>query len=197
MLPVRDGVGASQVGLPEGPWACMLDFLVQRFPAIPAAQWRERMARGDVVDEAGRRITPGEPYTAHGKLYYYRSVPDEEPSAAPVSVLFEDELLVVADKPHFLSVTPSGHYLQQTLLVQLRLGPLLFSGAIERATGADVLTADGLQRMYSTILEILRTGIYTGPHPDVEEDPFELGRYLGSDPGPTDHDSRLTTGGRN
>ncbi len=87
--------------------------------------------------------------------------------------------------------------MRAALLVMLRLGPLLFSGAIERATGADVLTADGLQRMYSTILEILRTGIYTGPHPDVEEDPFELGRYLGSDPGPTDHDSRLTTGGRN
>ncbi|MBP6406039.1 MAG: pseudouridine synthase [Proteobacteria bacterium] len=145
MLPVRDGVGASQVGLPEGPWACMLDFLVQRFPAIPAAQWRERMARGDVVDEAGRRITPGEPYTAHGKLYYYRSVPDEEPSAAPVSVLFEDELLVVADKPHFLSVTPSGHYLQQTLLVQLRrqlgLDGLTPLHRLDRETAGVVLLA--------------------------------------------------------
>jgi tRNA pseudouridine32 synthase/23S rRNA pseudouridine746 synthase len=101
--------------------------------------------RGDVVDEAGRRVTPGEPYTAHGKLYYYRSVPDEEPSAAPVSVLFEDELLVVADKPHFLSVTPSGHYLQQTLLVQLRrqlgLDGLTPLHRLDRETAGVVLLA--------------------------------------------------------
>jgi tRNA pseudouridine32 synthase / 23S rRNA pseudouridine746 synthase len=35
-------------------------------------------------------------------------------------VLFQDELLVVADKPHFLPVIPSGRYLQETLLVRLR-----------------------------------------------------------------------------
>ncbi|HPW06183.1 MAG TPA: pseudouridine synthase, partial [Burkholderiaceae bacterium] len=35
MLPTRDGVGPSCVGLPEGPWATITDFLVQRFPAIP------------------------------------------------------------------------------------------------------------------------------------------------------------------
>ncbi len=129
MLPVRDGVGASQVGLPEGPWASMLDFLVQRFPAIPAAQWRERMAQGNVVDDAGRSVTPHQPYAAHGKLYYYRTVPDEAPNAAQATVLFEDELLVVADKPHFLPVTPSGNYLQETLLVRLR-----------RQLGIDALT---------------------------------------------------------
>ncbi len=129
MLPVRDGVGASQVGLPEGPWASMLDFLVQRFPAIPAAQWCERMARGDVVDDAGRTVKPDQAYAAHGKLYYYRTVPDEVPNAAQASVLFEDELLVVADKPHFLPVTPSGNYLQETLLVRLR-----------RQLGIDALT---------------------------------------------------------
>lgn len=129
MLPVRDGVGASQVGLPEGPWASMLDFLVQRFPAISAEQWRERMALGNVVDDAGRCIAPGQAYAAHGKLYYYRTVPDELPNAAQARVLFEDELLVVADKPHFLPVTPSGNYLQETLLVRLR-----------RQLGIDALT---------------------------------------------------------
>ena len=64
-----------------------------------------------------------------GKLHYYRSVPTELPNAAQASVLFEDELLVVADKPHFLPVVPSGNYLQQTLLVRLR-----------RQLGLDALT---------------------------------------------------------
>ena len=120
MLPVRDGVGPSQVALPPGQWGSMLDFLVERFPAIPADEWHARMARGDVLDSAGQRVGPQQSYLAHGRLYYYRTVAYELPTAAPATVLFEDELLVVADKPHFLAVTPSGGYLQETLLVRLR-----------------------------------------------------------------------------
>ncbi|WP_048438530.1 pseudouridine synthase [Caenimonas sp. SL110] len=120
MLPVRDGVGASQVSLPAGPWMCVLDFLVERFPAISANEWIDRMSSGDVLDSAGHAVTPAQAYVPHGKLFYYRTVANEAVNAATAAVLFEDELLVVADKPHFLPVTPSGQYLQETLLVRLR-----------------------------------------------------------------------------
>ncbi len=145
MLPMRDGVGASQVGLPEGPWATLLDFLVQRFPQVDAGQWRERMTQGLVVDEAGRCVAPQQAYAPHGKLYYYRSVPAETPDPTGISVLFEDELLVVADKPHFLPVTPSGGYLRQTLLVRLRrqlgLDTLTPLHRLDRETAGVVLLA--------------------------------------------------------
>ena len=129
MLPTRDGVGPSQVALPAGPWLRMLDFLVERFPAIPAPEWQARMAEGDVVDGTGQRVAADQPYLPHGKLFYYRSVPGEAPNPAQAHILFEDALLVVADKPHFLPVTPSGNYLQETLLVRLR-----------RELGIDALT---------------------------------------------------------
>ena len=123
----------------------MLDFLVERFPAISAAEWSARMAAGDVVDGAGRPIAPGQAYLAHGKLYYYRTVPHEQPNAAQACVLYEDELLVVADKPHFLPVTPSGAYLQETLLVRLRrqlgLDALTPLHRIDRETAGVVLFA--------------------------------------------------------
>jgi tRNA pseudouridine32 synthase/23S rRNA pseudouridine746 synthase len=145
MLPVRDGVGPSQVALPAGGWPCMLDFLVERFPAICADEWRARMAHGDVVDQLGRGVLPQQPYLAHGKLYYYRTVPDEVANAAQARVLFEDELLVVADKPHFLPVTPSGHYLQETLLIRLRrqleLDALTPLHRLDRETAGVVLFA--------------------------------------------------------
>ena len=145
MLPTRDGVGASQVSLPAGPWACMLDFLVQRFPAIDAAEWVTRMEGGNVVDGAGQCVTPAQPYLPHSKLYYYRTVAHEVPNPAQASVLFEDELLVVADKPHFLPVTPSGDYLQETLLVRLRrqlgLPALTPLHRIDRETAGIVLFA--------------------------------------------------------
>ena len=34
----------------------MLDFLVERFPAISADEWSARMAGGNVVDRTGRRF---------------------------------------------------------------------------------------------------------------------------------------------
>jgi tRNA pseudouridine32 synthase/23S rRNA pseudouridine746 synthase len=145
MLPHRDGVGPSQVALPQGRWTCMLDFLVERFPAIGAAEWSARMANGDVVDHMGRRVAPQQAYVPSGRLFYYRTVPNETPNAAQASVLFEDELLVVADKPHFLPVTPSGNYLQETLLVRLRrklgVGALTPLHRIDRETAGVVVFA--------------------------------------------------------
>ncbi len=145
MLPVRDGVGPSQVALPPGDWISMLEFLAQRFPAISRGEWSERMARGDVVDAAGRRIAPQQPYAPYLKLYYYRTVAHEVPNAAQACVLFEDDLLVVADKPHFLPVTPAGDYLQETLLIRLRrqlgLDALTPLHRIDRETAGVVLFA--------------------------------------------------------
>lgn len=51
--------------------------------------------------------------------------------------------------------------MRAAILVMLRLGPFLLSGAVQQATGADILHPEGLQRMYRTTIEILESGIYT------------------------------------
>jgi tRNA pseudouridine32 synthase/23S rRNA pseudouridine746 synthase len=141
--PMRDGVGPSCVGLPAGPWATMLDFLVERFPGVAAEAWQHRLLQGDVVDEHGAPVTPERRYQADLRLYYYREVPDEAPIPYEEVVLFQDEHLVVADKPHFLPVVPSGGYLQQTLLVRLKrrlsLADLVPLHRIDRDTAGLVL----------------------------------------------------------
>ena len=119
-LPTLRGVSPSCVGLPAGPWATFTDFLVQRFTAISRATWQARMAAGCVVDEFGTAITPEQPYRAHLRLYYYRDVPAEPRIPFEAEILYQDAHLLVVDKPHFLPVTPSGHYLQETLLVRLK-----------------------------------------------------------------------------
>ncbi|MHB1249372.1 MAG: pseudouridine synthase, partial [Polaromonas sp.] len=119
-LLVRNGVSPSCVGLPAGNWPTITEFLVQRFPAITRQVWLERMAHGLVVDEFGAAVTPQRPYHGHMRVYYYRALPDEPRIPFDETVLFQDQHLVVADKPHFLPVTPSGRYLQETLLVRLR-----------------------------------------------------------------------------
>jgi tRNA pseudouridine32 synthase/23S rRNA pseudouridine746 synthase len=120
MPPVDDGVGRSCVALPQGPWPTVLDFFVQRFPRIPRDEWLARMRSGDVTDAKGRAVTPEGPFTPHTKLYYYRRLAAEPRIPFDEAVLYQDELIVVADKPHFLPVTPTGRYLQETLLVRLK-----------------------------------------------------------------------------
>lgn len=119
-LPVRNGVSPSCVSLPGGDWPTFTDFLVQRFPDIPRELWLQRMADGAVVDEFGEAVTAERSYRGHMRLYYYRALPPETRIPFDEELLFQDQHLVVVDKPHFLPVTPSGHYLQETLLVRLK-----------------------------------------------------------------------------
>lgn len=118
--PSRNGVGPSCIGLPAGTWSTTLDFLVERFPAIPHAVWQQRMADGDVVDERGVQLAPHSAYQGHKRVYYYRAVPHEVRIPFDEVILFQDEHLVVVDKPHFLPVVPSGDYLRETVLVRLK-----------------------------------------------------------------------------
>ena len=142
-LPTRHGVSPSCVGLPGGVWPTFTDFLVERFAAIPRDIWLARMAAGLVADEFGGAVTPERPYRGHMRLYYYRALPQEPRIPFEAAVLFQDAHLVVADKPHFLPVTPSGHYLQETLLVRLKnqlgLDSLIPIHRIDRETAGLVL----------------------------------------------------------
>ncbi|HZI19289.1 MAG TPA: pseudouridine synthase [Pyrinomonadaceae bacterium] len=122
-LPDIEGVAPSRQRLPAGPWKTVLDFLTERFPAVGAAAWVSRMARGQVADEAGRTVTPDSRYRAGGTVYYYREPPPEIPVPFEERIVYRDEHVLVADKPHFLPVIPAGRFLRETLLVRLRRRP--------------------------------------------------------------------------
>jgi tRNA pseudouridine32 synthase / 23S rRNA pseudouridine746 synthase len=113
------GVGPSSQWLPEGPWKTILEFLVEYFP-ISETVWLSRMERGLVVDDTGRALLPDSPYRAGACVFYYREVDAETSIPFAEQVIFEDEHLLVVDKPHFLPTVPAGRYLQETLLVRLR-----------------------------------------------------------------------------
>jgi tRNA pseudouridine32 synthase/23S rRNA pseudouridine746 synthase len=135
---------ASTVHLPAGPWRTVLDGLCDMFPAIGRGQWTDRMDRGRVLDAAGASIPSSAIYPRAGlRVHYYREVVDEQPIPFVESLRHVDEHLVVADKPHFLPVIPSGVFVEETLLRRLmrRLDnpDLVPLHRIDRATAGLVL----------------------------------------------------------
>jgi tRNA pseudouridine32 synthase/23S rRNA pseudouridine746 synthase len=132
LIPTRRGVSPSCVALPSdkpSPWPTLLDFLVERLPAVQRQDWRQRMADSEVLDESGRPLPPDSPLVPGARVYYYRTLDHEPEVPFTESVVFRDEHLLVVDKPHFLPVTPGGRYVQQSLLVRLK-----------RAWGIDTLS---------------------------------------------------------
>jgi tRNA pseudouridine32 synthase / 23S rRNA pseudouridine746 synthase len=142
-LPTRDGVGPSCVGLPQGHWPTIVEFLIERFPAISREAWMARIEAGDVIDEHGAPVTAQRRYQAPLRVYYYRTLDTEVRIPFDEQVLFQDDQLVVVDKPPFLPVTPTGKYLQESLLVRLKrklkLDDLVPLHRIDRSTAGLVL----------------------------------------------------------
>lgn len=117
---MREGVSASRVSTPAGPWRTMLDFLAERLPLVSREDWQRRLAAGDVLDAQGQALTPAAPFRSQVTLWYWRQLPPEPEIPFHETVLHQDDHLVVVDKPPFLPMTPKGRYVQQTLLVRLK-----------------------------------------------------------------------------
>jgi len=119
-IPTRRGVGPTCVFLPAGPWSTVLDFLVERMPNISRETWTARLRKQSVLNAEGKPLLLTQPYTPHTRLFYYRHIEDEPQLPEQAGIVFEDDHLLVADKPHFMPVMPAGRYVQQSLLVQLK-----------------------------------------------------------------------------
>ena len=131
-ISARDGVSASCVALPHAkgaPWPLLLDFLAERLNVVDRAAWGQRLASGEVLDDTGQPLPPDAPFQPGARIHYYRHLDDEPVIPFEETVLFQDDHLLVANKPHFLPVTPGGRYVQQSLLVRLK-----------RRTGIDTLS---------------------------------------------------------
>ena len=142
----RMGVGPSSVVLPQQPpaaGATLLDFLSTRFAHISRTEWAQRMAGGSVCKADGEALAADAPYCAGARIHYFRALPGETPIHVQETVLYQDAHILVADKPHFLPVIPSGKYLHETLLVRLKqrlgLDDLVPLHRIDRDTAGLVL----------------------------------------------------------
>jgi len=112
----------SVVTLPDvaQPYPSILDFLVKSFPHISRSLWTARVLAGKVLDDNGIPISTETTYTPSRRIFYFREVESEPVIPFSETILFQDNELLVACKPHFLPVIPGGRFVNECLLNRLR-----------------------------------------------------------------------------
>jgi tRNA pseudouridine32 synthase / 23S rRNA pseudouridine746 synthase len=124
-LPLRDGVSASTMVLPSlssldfNP-SSLLSFLERSTPNSSQLDWENRLKSGLILDQNGYPLPLDSPYIVGQRIHYWRNAGIEPRIPFDEQIIYQDEHILVADKPHFLPVTPTGGYVQETLLVRLK-----------------------------------------------------------------------------
>ncbi len=121
----------SSVTLPKNSTGCstVLEFLIKKFSGIEPDIWLQRINDGKVQWEDKTPVSEHSPYSPHKRVLYYREVEHEPAIPFSETILYQDDKILVADKPHFMPVIPNGNYVRQSLLYRLRSN-----------TGIDTLT---------------------------------------------------------
>ncbi len=104
--------------LPQPP-ATIFEFLCAHFPHIPPDIWRARIAAG-LVRTGDDPVLIQTAFQPGVTVFYYREVEAEPRVPFDETVVYEDDRLLVADKPHFLPVTPAGAMVNECLLFRLQ-----------------------------------------------------------------------------
>lgn len=112
----------STVTMPADNAGCatVLAFLIKKFPRIPEDVWCQRVAQGNVHWDDLQPVTACCAYAPKKRVFYYREVAEEPVIPFSEEIIYQDDELLVACKPHFLPVTPAGIYVRECLLNRLR-----------------------------------------------------------------------------
>jgi tRNA pseudouridine32 synthase/23S rRNA pseudouridine746 synthase len=135
----------SEITLPatnQG-WENVYEFLCWQFPRIDPAIWQQRLQDGKVYWFGGETVSLHTPFSPSRRLCYFREVSAEPQIPFAETVIYQDEHILVACKPHFLPVIPGGEYINECLLERLRqqlqLPDLVAVHRLDRETAGLVL----------------------------------------------------------
>lgn len=147
-LPIRDGLNPTQARVPEGPisaWDFVRGLIISqrhRHPDDNDQALQARFDANEVVTQNGTALNPDSILDTNAVVYFYRIPAPEVPVPYDIPILFEDEHLLVVDKPPFMATMPRARHITETATVRLR-----------RMTGNNELSpAHRLDRLTSGIL---------------------------------------------
>lgn len=112
----------SEITLPpvnQG-WDNLYQFLCSQFPRIDAEIWAARFRDGKIHWHDGTPVAMDSPFLPSRRLCYYREVVAEPVISAAHQIIYQDQDMLVACKPHGLPVIPGGEFVNECLLERLR-----------------------------------------------------------------------------
>ena len=126
-LPPRNGLGASRARVPEGGAVTAWDFLGEiiaqqryRHPLDDASALRDRFEAGEVVLRDATPVAPDTPLSPGTDIFFYRRPAPEIPVPYDIHTIYEDEDILVVNKPPFLATMPRAAHITESATVRLR-----------------------------------------------------------------------------
>jgi len=93
----------------------LLDVLDALITAVPREEWQARFAAGLIVTPLGLPLEPNHSAQGGSRVIVQHPQTVEPPVNAAIKILFEDEAIVVLNKPAPLPMHPSGRFNRNTL----------------------------------------------------------------------------------
>lgn len=125
-LPQRHGLDAVRVvPTAEESGSTVWAILTARFPALLSADAHplaDRFARGDIVTRDGAALVPDAVLSRADEVFFHREETPELVEPVEIPVVFEDDHLLVVDKPAGLATIPRGEHVRRSALIRLRVG---------------------------------------------------------------------------
>ena len=163
-LQHRNGVTPSFLIVPTDVGTrSVLEYLLQRFHKLPADKLTEKIYNGGFFLDSGEPALPDAPIERAQRIWYFREVHNESSIPYPLPTLYEDDHIIVVDKPHFLATTPAGSWLHETALIRLRAAShnldITAAHRLDRATAGVLLFTKRaeLRRPYQQLFEQRQT----------------------------------------
>lgn len=132
-LAPREGISANRLRAPGGTQthaaahlpvpASVGDWLALTFPHAAAHElvWLVSPDGSSMVDETGQRVALDDAVVPGGFYFFHRPVPQEPRVPFEISIVAEDDDLLVIDKPAFLASTPNGRFVRECAVTRLRV----------------------------------------------------------------------------
>lgn len=181
-LPIRDGLNPSRIVAPgrrgDAPtraWDLLAGAIAgqtHRHPDDDEAAVTRRFSEGLVVRANSQPYGPEDMLKPGAEMWFYCTPAPERTIAGPMPIVFQDENLVVVDKPAFLATMPRGRHITETAVVRLRRelgnpdlvpahrldrltsGLLIFTARREVRGAYQSLFADGgVEKLYHALTE--------------------------------------------
>lgn len=120
----------------------LVQFLAGRFTYRTVEEWFERINSGEITLN-GKPVSPEYILQMHDRIEYHPQDIPEPPARKDYRIIFEDESILVIDKPSNLCVHPSGPFYQNTLWYLLRQNypHIHFVNRLDRETSGLLLAA--------------------------------------------------------